>query len=112
MLKIHDNIVEFTKGDSVRITVNMRHHDGYPYKMQVGDTLTLTIRKSLDSPVALQVASDSSVITLTAEQTKQLEPGVCCYDIELRTYSGEVYTVTGVTDTVRTNMRVWPEVTE
>ena len=112
MLRIHDNIVEFTRGDTVNLTVNMRHNDGYPYRMQLGDTLTLTIRKSLDSPVALQVVSDSETIVLTAEQTKQLEPGVCCYDIELKTPSGCVYTVVGVTDTLRQNMRIWPEVTE
>lgn len=66
MLRIHDNIVEFTRGDTVNLTVNMRHNDGYPYQMQLGDTLTLTIRKSLDSPVALQVVSDSETIVLTA----------------------------------------------
>lgn len=112
MLNIHDNIVEFTRGDTVKLTVNLRHNDGYPYKMQLGDTLTMTIRKSLDTPILAQVTSDSNTIQLTPEQTKQLEPGVCCYDVELRTQSGEVHTVVGITDMLRHNMRIWPEVTE
>lgn len=112
MLRIHDNIVEFTRGDTVNLTVNMRHTDGTPYVMQNGDTLTLSVRKAVGSPVIIQEVSDNSAISLTADQTKQLEPGLCCYDIELKTAGGGVYTVVGITDTLRQNMRVWPEVTE
>lgn len=112
MLEIYNNMIRVTRGDTIDLSVSLKHHDGSPYVMQTGDTLTFTVRKQYDGDVLLQAVSSTNTISVTPEQSKNLEVGDCCYDIELKTGGGGVYTVAGVNDYLRSNMRVWPEVTQ
>ena len=112
MLKIVNDIVKLTKGDSAMFNVAITFADGTPYELQPGDRLKMTVRRRIGSDVLLESESTTNTITLTHEMTSNLIPGQCVYDIELKTSSGEVYTVVGLTDNSTYNMYVVGEVTE
>lgn len=111
MFEIKDNIIKLTKGDSAVIRVEIVFENGDPYVMGTGDVLRFTVRKKPTSDILLQVESSTNIINIPHSQTQNLEPGSCCYDIELTTASGEVFTVVGLSDNWATNMIVLSEVT-
>lgn len=112
MLKIVNDIIKLTKGDSAMFSVSISFADGSPYELKSGDKLKMTVRRRIGSDVLLESESTTGTITLTHEMTSKLIPGQCVYDIELKTSSGEVYTVIGLTDNSTYNMYVVGEVTE
>ena len=112
MLKVSNNIIKITKGDSAVFNVDIAFADGTPYILKTGDMLIMTVRRRIGSELLLQSVSSTNTITLTHEMTSKLVPGYCVYDIELKTSSGEVYTVIGLTDNSTYNMYVVGEVTE
>ena len=112
MLKIVNDIVKLTKGDSAMFNVAIAFADGTPYELQPGDRLKMTVRRRIGSKVLLESESTTNTITLTHDMTSKLVPGNCVYDIELKTSAGEVYTVIGLTDKSAYNMYVIGEVTE
>lgn len=112
MLKVSNNIIKITKGDSAMFNVAITYADGTPYELKSGDTLKMTVRRTIGSEVLLESESTTGTITLTHEMTSNLIPGQCVYDIELKTSTGEVYTVIGLRDNSTYNMYVIGEVTE
>lgn len=112
MLKVSNNIIKMTKGDSAMFNVAITYADGTPYELKSGDTLKMTVRRTIGSEVLLESESTTGTITLTHEMTSNLIPGQCVYDIELKTSTGEVYTVIGLRDNSTYNMYVIGEVTE
>lgn len=113
MIKIKNNVITITKGDSASIKVTLRTEDGEEYVMHEGDKLIMTVRKKFESPVLIQIESATNIIDLFPKDTKCLEKGPCVYDIELQTSAGDVFTVVGInSDIYRTNMIVISEVTE
>ena len=110
MLKIVNDIIKLTKGDSAMFNVAITYADGTPYELKSGDTLKMTVRRRIGSDVLLE--SESTTNTITHEMTSNLIPGQCVYDIELKTASGEVFTVVGLRDNSTYNMYVIGEVTE
>lgn len=91
MFETHRNRIEFTRGDTIPITVALTG-----YTMEDGDSLIFSISKEPNTSPALQVTATSNEFTLTAVQTKSLPVGPCCYEIELHTADGGVYTVVGI----------------
>lgn len=112
MLKVSNNIIKMTKGDSAMFNVAITYADGTPYELKSGDTLKMTVRRAIGSEVLLESESTTGTITLTHEMTSNLIPGQCVYDIELKTSTGGVYTVIGLRDNSTYNMYVVGEVTE
>lgn len=112
MLEISLNIIKFTKGDSVAFDVDLTNADGTVYEMQSGDVLTFTVKKTVyDEEPLIQITSTSPKIYISPETTKTIEAGKYCYDIELTTSFGEVYTIVGVRTNTEHNLIVYPEVT-
>ena len=112
MFEIKNNFIKITKGDSAAFNIDITFADGTPYELKQGDRLKMTVRRRIGSDVLLESESTTNTITLTHEMTSNLIPGQCVYDIELKTSSGEVYTVIGLRDNSTYNMYVIGEVTE
>lgn len=111
MLEIKNKMIKITKGDSAKLSVALTMGDGQTYEMKTGDMLTFTVRKRPDSDVLFQVTSNTNELTFTPNDTKKLEVGNCCFDIQLTTASSDVFTVVGLTDNASYNMVVYPEIT-
>lgn len=106
MFDLENGIMRITKGDSAEIVVDFED-----YTMQSGDKLVFTAKNKIGGDVWCTVESTNNIIKLTPTNTKNFVPGKGCYDIELRTGT-DVYTFVGLTDTTKSNMIVYAEVTE
>lgn len=112
MFEIKNNVIKMTRGDSASLTVALKKKDGSEYVMQSGDTLTMTVRRIIGSSILMQVISETNTIYISPVDSKKLLVGSCVYDIELKTVSGDVFTVVGLGENVTKNMIVCAEVTE
>ena len=112
MLEITNGVSKFTKGDSVAFAVELKNADGTEYTMQTGDKLKFTIKKSVyDNSSVTQAFSNEPKFMLKPIITGKFEPGRYCYDIELETANGEIYTIVGIRRESECNLVVYPEVT-
>ena len=82
-----------TRGDTASMLVTVKTIDGSDYSLTAGDTITLTVRKTPDSEIAIQkVADENQYITIFPEDTSSLNAGLFCYDVQLK--SGDnIYTI-------------------
>lgn len=112
MFEIKDKVIKMTRGDSASLKVDLKKSDGSEYVMQEGDTLTMTVRKVIGSSVLMQIVSETNTIYISPFDSKKLLVGSCVYDIELKTASGDVFTVVGLGENITKNMIVCAEVTE
>lgn len=85
-----------TRGDTARLTISIVNDntDG-EYEIQPDDVLVMTVkRKTTDHDICFQkIVNGDSLIHIKPEDTSELDFGKYKYDVELRTASGDVYTV-------------------
>lgn len=112
MFEIKNQVIKMTKGDSASLKVDLKKSNGSDYVMQSGDTLTMTVRKVIGSSILMQIVSETNTINISPLDSKNLSVGSCVYDIELKTASGDVFTVIGLGENMTKNMIVYAEVTE
>ena len=87
-----DKKIILTRGDTASILVSVKTLDGKDY--DIGDgTVTLTIRRSPNTQIAVQkVADENHYIVIAPEDTSSLETGLYVYDIQLR-QGDNIYTI-------------------
>lgn len=90
-----DNSIELTRGDTARLAVTLTQEDGTEYTIQPGDSLTLSLKKSVkDAIVVLQkVITGETTFCIQPKDTAGLDFAKYKYDVQLTTAAGEVYTV-------------------
>lgn len=90
-----DNSIELTRGDTARLVVSVVQDDGIEYIIQPGDTITLSLKKSVsDAETVLQKKiTGGNTIHIKPEDTAVLDFGRYKYDVQINTESGDVYTV-------------------
>lgn len=86
--------IMITKGDNAEIIVKVKDVNGVDRGIYADDVLTLTVRKSINSPeVAISKTAVDGVFSLVPEDTKSLAVGSYVYDVQLNTFTGKVYTI-------------------
>lgn len=100
MFYIQGDSISLTRGDNATLQVELTDADGKEYELKPGDKLELCVKKSpLDLKTMFSVESDShGVFQFLPVHTKPLKFGKYKYDIQLSTASGNIYTVTPVSD--------------
>ena len=96
-IKIQGNKIHLTRGDSLRVTVNITQ-DGEPYTPVVGDSVRFALKKDFDDtePLVLRdIPTDTLQLVLVPEDTKPLDFGKYWYDVELTKNDGTVDTFIG-----------------
>lgn len=97
MLHILDNgTIRLTRGDTARLTVPITNKaNGEEYRMQSGDILYFTIKKSAKDaePLVQKSTTGSNVIRIEPSDTKSLSFNKYKYDVQLTMASGDIYTV-------------------
>lgn len=94
MLKITDNKVMLTRGDTAVLKIEIQKDDGTPYELKPTDTLVMTIKANTTvKDIIIQKAAVNGVITIAASETEQLKYGYYYYDVELRQADGFVSTI-------------------
>ena len=98
MFKINEktNKIYLTKGDNAQLKVRVFDNTGREREIFDDDTITLTVRKTADSQVALSKTANKGVIELVPDDTNSLSVGTYIYDIQLTTFGGKIYTIVPV----------------
>lgn len=98
MFYIHSttNKITLTQGDNAEMVVNVYDAKGKERGVFADDTVTLTVKSSLQAPVALSKTAINGVFVFTPEDTINLAPGNYVYDVELKTFTGKTYTIVPV----------------
>jgi hypothetical protein len=95
MLHIEGNTIKLTRGDTAYLTVPIKSATGEEYALQNGDTLVMSVKKTVnDAKYALQkLAVNGNTIHIEPADTAQLEFGKYKYDLQLNKANGDVYTL-------------------
>lgn len=94
MYKIEDNKITLTRGDSFYTTVTMEK-DNEEYTPEEGDVIRFGLKLSpSDSEPLIEkvIPNETLKLHLAPEDTKELKPGLYCYDIEITFGDGDVDT--------------------
>ena len=96
MLSVKGSDIQVTRGDTAYLSLVITLDDGSEYARIDGDKLVFTVKRSYNSEYEyIQKEIDGLALTLTGDDTRELDYGNYWYDIELTTFDGGVYTVIG-----------------
>lgn len=96
MLKVQrSGEIALTRGDTARLTVTITDDLGEPYKIQIDDILTLSVKRSVSDadPLITKTIIGTDTFHIRPSDTTGLEFGKYLYDVQVSTYDGDVYTV-------------------
>ena len=96
MLNVLENgEIQLTRGDTAHLSVNITKDNGEAYEIQNGDTLTLSLKKSVKDDEALmsKTITGSDTFHIEPKDTADLSFVKYKYDVQLTTEDGDVYTV-------------------
>lgn len=104
--------VNHTRGDTAEFRVNLsvESEDGskQAYEMNEKDTLTITLRRTTKSDIALQKTFSTPVIKMEPSDTEELDIATYRFDVQLDTADGDRYTLNRGD---RSSWKLWDEVT-
>ena len=97
MYTVKKNSIILTRGDTFKGQISVTDKDGNPYELQEGDTVRFAMKKSYldadeDVLIVKQIPTDTLILTLNPEDTKELPFGTYVYDVQLTSAAGEVDT--------------------
>lgn len=94
-VKISNNVISITRGDSLRTTITIFTDDGNEYTPEDGDVVTFGLKKTINDEECLiekVIPHDTMELYLSADETKALEYGEYLYDVQIKFAIGDVYT--------------------
>ena len=103
MLKITNNEIYLTRGDTMQVELTLTNADGTAYEPAEGDEVIFRLRKNVnEGTVLIEKSIDTStmVLELAPEDTIPLSSGTYHYEVEIITSQGHHYTV--IEDTIFT----------
>ena len=95
MVRIQGTTIEMTRGDTLRVYLTLKNCDGDDYTPAVGDVIRFAMKKrySDSTPLILKnIPTDTLVLELNPEDTKNLQFAEYVYDIEMTYANGDVDT--------------------
>lgn len=99
MLSItEDGTIRLTRGDTARFTVQITNDKtNEPYVIGVDDTLTFSVKKTVNDVEAVlqKTVTGSDTLYIRPEDTSELSFTKYKYDVQLTTAGGDVFTVIG-----------------
>ena len=87
--------IRLTRGDTLKLKLNIFSSDGEPYKPVEGDVIRFAMKKSYydtEPLISRVIPNDTLILQLNPNDTKPLDFGKYVYDIELTNEYGEVDT--------------------
>lgn len=92
---IQKTTISLTRGDTLRVKIDLTNDDGSPYVPQEGDSIRFAMKKKITDPqITLQVdvPIDTMMLVINPSDTKSLDFGSYIYDMEITKANGDVYT--------------------
>ena len=87
------NKIFLTKGDNAELTIDVLDSNGNARGIYDDDVVVMTVRKHVNSDVAITKTAIKNTISFIPDDTKSLEAGQYRYDIQLTTFGGNIYTI-------------------
>lgn len=89
--------ITLTRGDTFKAEISITDKDGNPYEIQEGDSVRFAMKRNYDDPdtevlIVKEIPTDTLILQLDPEDTKDLEFGSYVYDIQLTNAAGEIDT--------------------
>lgn len=96
MFKVTGSEIEITRGDTAVLELELVQPDGTPYEVKSGDEVLLTVKTDIRTKeFVFQKSFVNSQVKILPTDTESLSYGSLVYDIQLKTASGDVFTVIG-----------------
>ena len=102
MYSINGTKIQLTRGDTLKVQISLTQ-GGEPYTPQSGDSILFAVKSKLNAPqpeyvdtnplISKSVDTESMILTLVPNDTKQLSFGQYRYDIQVTLADGTVDTV-------------------
>ena len=97
MYTVKKTSITLTRGDTFKAQISITDKDGNPYEPKEGDSVRFAMKKTYTDPdskvlIVKDIPTDTLILTLDSEDTKELPFGQYVYDIQLTTSAGEVDT--------------------
>ena len=97
MYTVKKTSITLTRGDTFKAQISITDKEGNPYELQEGDSVRFAMKKSFEDAdedvlIVKQIPTDTLILTLNPEDTKNLPFGSYVYDIQLTSAAGEVDT--------------------
>lgn len=95
MLNISGSNIELTRGDTLRLTVEIKNSNGTTYTPAQGDVVRFAAKRHYyDTQTAIHktIPNDTQLLHLVPSDTSNLPVGDYVYDIELTYANGDVDT--------------------
>lgn len=89
------NNISLTRGDTAKITITIETNDGSIYEPAEGDQVIFTVKRhpTDKQPILVkQIPTDTLLLVLTPEDTKDLDFGSYRFDVQLLFANGDVDT--------------------
>ena len=87
------NKIFLTKGDNAELTIDVIDSNGNARGIYDDDVVVMTVRKHVNSDVAITKTAVKNTISFIPDDTKSLEAGQYRYDIQLTSFGGNIYTI-------------------
>ena len=85
MLKVVNNGISLTRGDTATFRLQIKNQDGTGYEITPDDQVLFTVKRSPnDEEIVIQKAAANNCITIVPRETDNLAYGTYYYDVELR----------------------------
>lgn len=96
MVSITGTTIKMTRGDTLRVTLDLFDEEGNKYTPIAGDSLRFAMKRNYNesTPILLKnIPNDSLLLWLEPDDTKNLpQPSSYVYDIEITYANGDVDT--------------------
>jgi len=96
MINIRNNKIIMTRGDTLRVVVDIFNDDGTPYEPIEGDSIRFAVKSSYNAKDVLiykDIPLDTRLLELNPADTKNFkQPSDYVYDIQLTHANGDIDT--------------------
>ena len=95
MIKIDGTSITMTRGDTLKLKLNLATSSGAPYTPNDGDKITFGLKKSCKDDKCLiikDIPTDTMILHIEPKDTKSLSFGVYVWDCQIEFSNGDVST--------------------
>ena len=95
MQSVDGKKITLTKGDTLKVAVEIIDATGQPYLPQPGDVVRFAMKQDYSDSAPLvekTIPNDTQLLTLASDDTHSLEAGRYVYDIQITYANGDVDT--------------------
>lgn len=94
MLKIINNRIYLTRGDTGYIEIDLADEDNDAIELDDSDEVVFTLKESTSNNEAILTKTlDEGIVKILPEDTEDLDYGNYVYDIQLTRSNGDVFTI-------------------